>query len=82
MAYYSLEPWGEERADYRSGVVCATIVNSNPYRKKGSPAAKPEDFVPDYDREPRKRQTPADMELAARCITLAMGGEIRDGEHR
>lgn len=45
MAYYRIEPWGEERADYRAGTVAATVVNVN--RTKGKPA-KPDDFMPKF----------------------------------
>jgi hypothetical protein len=31
--------------DLRAGIVASTIVNSNPYRKKGAKAAKASDFV-------------------------------------
>jgi len=42
-AYYRLEPWGEERADLRSGVVAALI--SNAFRGKGGKVQKPQDFM-------------------------------------
>jgi uncharacterized protein DUF4035 len=37
-AYYDLEPFGEERADYRSAQVVATLLNV--HRKRGSPLVK------------------------------------------
>jgi hypothetical protein len=43
--FAQLEPFGEERDDLRAGIVASTIVNSNPYRKKGAKAAKASDFV-------------------------------------
>ena len=42
-AYYRLEPWGEERADLRSGVVAALICNA--LRGKGGKVRAPQDFV-------------------------------------
>lgn len=47
MAYFQFEPWGEERADLRSGIVASTIANVN--RGKNTPAFKPEDFMPKYE---------------------------------
>lgn len=44
MAYYSLEPFGEERADLRSAIVAATIANCMG-GKKGR-KYKPKDFMP------------------------------------
>lgn len=37
-----VEPFGEDRADLRAGVISSIIVNTNPYRK--GPAVKPSDF--------------------------------------
>jgi hypothetical protein len=44
LAYYSLEPFGEERADLRAGIV-ASVVN-NRWRGKGEKALSPIDFMP------------------------------------
>ena len=50
MAYYTLEPWGEERADLSRAVIAAAVANTT--RRKGSRAYRPMDFQPDYDPEP------------------------------
>ncbi len=57
-AYYELEPWGEERADLRAGIVASTIANVN--RGKGK-AFSPGDFMPEFDKPIRKKQTAAEM---------------------
>ena len=44
--YYKLDPWGEERSDWRSGNVCATLVNVN--RGKKGRQYKAEDFMPKF----------------------------------
>lgn len=63
-----------ERAAYwRSGLITATVLNVN--RKKGSKAAKPEDFVPKKRRS--TTQTPKQMANQLRALTLAMGGTVR-----
>jgi hypothetical protein len=53
IAYAKLEPFGEERADLRAGIVASVIANANrdPKRKP----YKPEDFMPRF--EPRQAQT-------------------------
>ena len=52
--YYSLEPFGEEKADWRMGMICATILNSNRISKQDK-VWKPEDFMPKfYDTKPTK----------------------------
>ena len=48
MAFYELEPFGDMRADLRSGVVAATFANAN--RSKNAKAFTPEDFMPYVDR--------------------------------
>lgn len=44
MAYYSIEPFGEERADLRSGILASLIYNTN--KKPSSPAKSAVDFMP------------------------------------
>jgi hypothetical protein len=47
-AYHQIDPWGEERADLRNGVLASTMVNIAPFRKRSAPTAKPTDFMPFY----------------------------------
>ena len=54
--YYKLDPWGEERSDWRSGSVCATLANVN--RGKKGRTYKPEDFMPKF------KQGDADIRLS------------------
>lgn len=49
--YFALEPFGEERADLRAGIIAATMANA--WRGKGSRTYKPQDFMPRFDRQPR-----------------------------
>ena len=43
QAYYNLEPWGEQKADIRTGIIASTIANVN--RGKNTKAFSHEDFV-------------------------------------
>ena len=52
MAYYSTEPFGEQRADYRAGLLAATVANSAGAGKKNK-ALQPTDFIPIYT-QPKK----------------------------
>jgi len=54
MAYYSLEPWGEDRADLRSAIIASLIHNS--HSKQPRP---PKDFL--AFKPPKPKQTVADM---------------------
>lgn len=49
-AFYSQEPWGEFRADLRTGIVASTIANI--HRKPRAPAFTPIDFMPYAERPP------------------------------
>ena len=55
FAYSDLEPFGEERADLRSGIVASTIASI--YRKKGSRQPKPQDFMPKFGKPVERRQS-------------------------
>lgn len=44
MAYFEAEPWGEERADLRSGIIASTLANVN--RARDTPPYSPRDFMP------------------------------------
>ena len=52
MAYYRIEPFGEERADLRQAITSSLIANA--FRGKKQRAHKPEEFM--VVREPRKRK--------------------------
>lgn len=43
MAYYKLEPFGQERDNYHAAMLAAIAVNSN--RKKGAPAVPISEFM-------------------------------------
>lgn len=58
QAYYTIEPFGEERADYRNAILCTLIANA--LRGKHGWTAKPKDFMPDFT-ETERRQTPSDF---------------------
>lgn len=57
MAFYKMEPFGEERADLRAAIVACTIANVN--RAKGKRAFKVDDFMPRF--EERRKKTPAEL---------------------
>lgn len=71
IAFYQLEPWGEERADLRAGIVASTIANVNRSQKQKKPY-KPDDFMPRFDVEPEEPAETA-MRLMAQ-MRAALGG--------
>ena len=54
IAYAQLEPFGEERADLRMGILAALQANMNRDPKKTTKDYTPEDFMPKFDREERR----------------------------
>ena len=58
MAFYQLEPFGDMRGDYRSGVVASTFANA--HRANGVKPFTPEDFMPFMDRHKRHETTKDD----------------------
>ncbi len=57
MSFYRMEPFGEDRADLRAGIIAATIVNVQ-RGKKGRPV-KPTDFMP-YQKAGEQRRRMSD----------------------
>lgn len=51
----------EEAADRRAAFIAATIINSNPYRKKGAKRVTVNDLL----RDPKEKPTPEKMEAFA-----------------
>lgn len=48
MAYFKLEPFGEERADLRTGILASLVANIA--SKKGGKKYMPKDFMPVFDK--------------------------------
>lgn len=46
QAYDLIDPFGQDREDYRMGMVVAALLN--PHRKKGAKAFTPGDFMPKW----------------------------------
>lgn len=58
MAYYGIEPWGEDRADLRSGILASITANIN--RKKNTKPYSPIDFMP-YRQHDKKAEETEDL---------------------
>ena len=62
MAFYQIEPFGEERADLRSAIIASVIANANRDPKVQRQPFTVEDFMPQFDGEREKhRQTPEEQ---------------------
>lgn len=73
LAFSSLEPFGDDRADWRSAMEQAQQANMN--RKKGKSAYKVKDFLLRF-RRGKREQTMEEMEAAMMAQFVAMGGKL------
>ena len=79
MAYAALEPFGEERADLRAGIVAATLANV--HRGEKQKAFKPSDFMPKFgDAATPEHRQPTPEQLAQKVIAInrMLGGGFTD----
>lgn len=65
MAYDRLEPFGEQRADLRSAMVCTIMANA--WSGKGK-RLKVDDFMPKFERQQKKQGW---QHMKAVCEALA-----------
>lgn len=69
MAYERIAgPLGGERIDVAAGIISATVANAN--RGKNSRAAKPDEFMPTWD---RRQQSQDEMWAAIREAHKSIG---------
>jgi hypothetical protein len=69
QAFYEIDPFGDQRADLRAGIVAATAANC--WRGKGDRPLKPIDFMPFYE---RPRQSSEEMRHILDTIIGAVSG--------
>ena len=61
--FYMMDPFGDQRADLRAGIIASAL--SNRWRGKHEQPLKPVDFMP-YHKEPE--QTPEEIQRTLRSI--------------
>lgn len=76
LAYSQVEPWGEERADLRAGIVASTVANTARNAKKRRKPFRPEEFMPTFE---RKTQTMAQQQEIAQMFARAGFGKLKRG---
>lgn len=74
MVYYTIEPFGEERADLRAGIISSTVANVN--RGKGGRTYKPQEFMPKFD---KPKQTWQEQLKVVELLNKTFNGEDRRG---
>ena len=48
IAYYKIDPFGEDRADYRNAIMCTLFGNA--HKKKGARSFRIDDFMPVWEK--------------------------------
>ncbi len=75
MTYANVEPFGEERADLRAGIVASVVANAMG-RKKGQKPFEPKQFMPRF--EPKRKKTPDELFARIKAINWMFGGKFVD----
>jgi len=80
QAFWAVEPWGDERADIRSAMICC--VTANAWRGKDDPPATLKDFLPKFgaeDESPEEIEpdTADDLKRKLIAFTRALGGSVK-----
>jgi hypothetical protein len=71
MAYASIEPFGEERADLRSGIIACTIAEPNRDKKKHPEPFSPREFMPRFSSdEPPATSAPTPDQLSEMVLRM------------
>lgn len=73
MAFYTLDPFGDQRADLRTGILAAVV--NNRWRGKSEQPREPSDFMP-FREQPE--QTPQKIQRQLRSIL----GQVAHGKNR
>lgn len=75
MAYAGLEPFGEERADLRAGIVASTVANAARDPKTQRDPFTPQEFMPKFETREPTEQTPEQMLSIVELLNAAFGGQ-------
>lgn len=70
QAYATLDPFGEERADFRAAIIACTVASA-----MGAKRCKPSDFMPLLDKQPAEPQSEERMWQTCKAFAAAFGGK-------
>lgn len=73
IAFWNMEPWGDERSDFRSGVIASTVANV--MSSKGR-SFTPQDFMLNGN---RRRQSEASMRAVIKAVKASWNPEDKNG---
>lgn len=75
MAFYALEPFGDNRADLRIGILAALTANIARDEKRRSKPYEVDDFMPKFDRTEKEAQPWEEQLALVEMLNAAFGGE-------
>lgn len=78
QAFYRLEPFGEERADLRAGIIASTMANTARDPKQRRKPFEPREFMPEFDGEdaPDEEDEQAALWAKVNAVMFALGGTV------
>lgn len=68
MAFYSIHPFGEERADIRAGIIASTIAEINRDKKQRLRPFTFADFMPKFETRFVRKKLPSQDELTEKIL--------------
>ena len=75
MAFYALEPFGDNRADLRIGILAALTANIARDEKRRSEPYEVDDFIPKFDKAEKEAQPWQEQLALVEMLNAAFGGE-------
>ena len=75
MAFYTLEPFGEQRADLRMGILAALTANIARDEKRRARPYEVDDFMPKFDQGAKEAQPWQEQLALVEMLNAAFGGE-------
>jgi len=79
MAYFEIEPFGEERADVRNAIACMTIASAGGMKKGGHGRFTLKDFMPEFGEKQNSKEYDAQ---SARAILKKLYGKNSSNTRR
>lgn len=75
MAYYQIEPWGEERADLRQAMTTSATANLLQSQSKHPKWTKPADFMLLSQKQESADSEPSPDDLKAKFLAFTSGSK-------
>jgi len=78
--YNTLDPFGEDREDYRAGIVASTVLNASRTNKKDK-VWKPEEFIPKFGKEQKVNKQTVEQQLKiVEMLNIGLNGNDLRGK--